>query len=97
MGCGSERTEEQGQCNWLTPPQVQERTLFADQLRSGSVEAPEASRHSSTAAVGLSAASLMRVIEAGMVTQLLHVESRIASALGQGFYTIGTRGVTCVR
>lgn len=29
------------------------------------------------------------IIKAGLCTQLLHTESRIASLLGLGFYTIG--------
>ena len=35
---------------------------------------------------------LKLVAEAGLITFLLHVESRIASSVGQGFYTIGPCG-----
>lgn len=31
-------------------------------------------------------------VQAGFATSLLHLESRVASALGQGFYTIGPAG-----
>jgi TPP-dependent pyruvate/acetoin dehydrogenase alpha subunit len=41
---------------------------------------------------GMTKNQLEQVVDAGMMTFLLHVESRIASSLGQGFYTIGPCG-----
>ena len=36
--------------------------------------------------------NFMRVVRGGMATFLMHAEARVASALGQGFYTIGPCG-----
>jgi hypothetical protein len=41
---------------------------------------------------GMTVSQLEQVVQAGLITFLLHVESRIASSLGQGFYTIGPCG-----
>jgi TPP-dependent pyruvate/acetoin dehydrogenase alpha subunit len=41
---------------------------------------------------GMTIPQLEQVVQAGLITFLLHVESRIASSLGQGFYTIGPCG-----
>lgn len=35
---------------------------------------------------------VMAVLRSGMMTSLLHAESRVAAALGHGFYTIGPSG-----
>ena len=76
--------------------EVKQREIFLKSLEeaaaaSNSLKKPNASLqrfHDS----GMTVSQLEQVVEAGMMTFLLHVESRIASSLGQGFYTIGPCG-----
>lgn len=64
---------------------------FIQSLADGSCQ-PHASSTSSFAEAGMSNEDVMTVLEAGMATFALHVESRVSSMLGQGFYTIGPCG-----
>eukprot|EP00039_Didymoeca_costata_P012091 m.172946 g.172946 ORF g.172946 m.172946 type:complete len:817 (+) comp15379_c0_seq5:135-2585(+) len=41
---------------------------------------------------GMSESQCREVVTAGLVTMVLHVEARVAAALGEGFYTIGPGG-----
>ena len=41
---------------------------------------------------GMNAEQFINVIDSGLMTQLLHMEARIASSMGKGFYTIGPCG-----
>jgi hypothetical protein len=43
---------------------------------------------------GMTRADVLAVLQAGMATSLLHMESRIVSMLGHGFYTIGPCGTS---
>jgi 2-oxoisovalerate dehydrogenase E1 component len=64
---------------------------FTQTLADGSCQ-PHASSTSSFAEAGMSNDNVMTVLEAGMATFALHIESRVSSMLGQGFYTIGPCG-----
>jgi hypothetical protein len=75
--------------------EFKQATKFLQQLQNQSCQphpSPSSSSPSSLADIGMSASELRTVITSGMLTFLLHVESRTASALGQGFYTIGPCG-----
>ena len=67
--------------------EVRQRELFRAQLAAGSC-AP----HPAASQLAVSAPELATLMDAGFATFLLHVEARIASLLGQGFYTIGPCG-----
>ena len=71
-------------------PEVVQKNLFLEQLEAGSCEAP--STPLSLSEIGMSGDELNRVITAGMATSLIHTHSRIASLVGEGFYTIGPGG-----
>lgn len=53
-------------------------------------EAGDAKRRLSES--GMNADQFMNVIDSALMTQLLHMEARIASSMGKGFYTIGPCG-----
>ena len=61
-------------------------------MRPHSVNTPSTSNNSSTTTHQLSTNELSNCLDAGLLTFALHVESRISSALGEGFYTIGPCG-----
>lgn len=71
--------------------EVHQLREFARQLETGACDAP-ASEFASLAAAGLTAETAQQVLQAGLATMVIHVESRIAALLGQGFYTIGPGG-----
>ena len=77
--------------------EVKQATAFLEQLRSGACalyppDSDAADAAARVAAAGLTGEALQLAIQAGMMTLLLHVESRVSSALGLGFYTIGPCG-----
>eukprot|EP00053_Salpingoeca_punica_P011422 m.101829 g.101829 ORF g.101829 m.101829 type:complete len:783 (-) comp15670_c0_seq2:1623-3971(-) len=74
---------------WKDLPESVQYTQFLKSLESGSCEALCKQSLSDS---GISPATFLTVLDAGMATFLLHVESRISSALGEGFYTIGPCG-----
>ena len=73
--------------------EVKQRARFGEQLRQGAAGAaspgPPASDLRQAA---LSRDDARLLLDAGLATFLLHVEARIASLLGEGFYTIGPCG-----
>jgi hypothetical protein len=69
--------------------EVRQANRFLQQLRDQACPAP---RTTDLGAAGMTPAELRRIVTAGFMTFLTHVESRTASALGQGFYTIGPCG-----
>ncbi len=76
--------------------EMKQATLFLEQLRTNACAMyppglDTGAARAQMAEVGLPAEDLKVAIRAGMMTFLLHVESRVSSALGQGFYTIGYR------
>jgi hypothetical protein len=74
--------------------EVKQREIFLKSLENAAASPPSLNNtsiqrfHNS----GMTISQLQQVVDAGMMTFLLHVESRIASSLGQGFYTIGPCG-----
>ena len=59
--------------------------IFEQQLKSSGCVVPVNNDHDLTfEAVGLAPKDIITLIKAGMATFSLHVEARIASALGQG-------------
>lgn len=74
-------------------PETQQLNTFLGQLERGhdACGAANTSRHS-LASVSMPSELAMHVLTSGYATLALHVESRAASALGQGFYTIGPCG-----
>ena len=74
-------------------PEVLQRERFKQQLDDGACQLPRAAADGrSFSDGGLSSADALEAVDAGFLTFLLHVESRISSAVGQGFYTIGPCG-----
>ena len=69
--------------------EVKQANLFLQKLKKEDCPAP---RTTDLGAAGMTHAELRRIVTAGFMTFLTHVESRTASALGQGFYTIGPCG-----
>jgi 2-oxoisovalerate dehydrogenase E1 component len=70
--------------------EVRQQGIFVQKLRDGSCELPEG--RASLDEAGMSASRMLVNIQAGFCTNLLHTQSRIASLLGEGFYTIGPCG-----
>jgi hypothetical protein len=70
----------------------QQSELFRQKLLNGSCEAPPNPKGLTFASEGLAKEDVQLCIQAGFATSLLHLESRVASAVGQGFYTIGPAG-----
>jgi TPP-dependent pyruvate/acetoin dehydrogenase alpha subunit len=70
--------------------EVKQRELFRTQLINGlKLDQTKVDKLRES---GMKDAELRTIIEAGIATFLLHVEARIASSVGQGFYTIGPCG-----
>ena len=63
---------------------------FGEDLKNGACTAPEG--FSSLSASGVTADQARMILQAAYATSLVHVESRVASSLGLGFYTIGPGG-----
>lgn len=70
--------------------EVVQRNILLDHLNQSVETNSNALKRFETS--GMSKDDLRLVVDAGMITFLLHVESRIASSVGQGFYTIGPCG-----
>eukprot|EP00040_Diaphanoeca_grandis_P034178 m.210690 g.210690 ORF g.210690 m.210690 type:complete len:804 (-) comp33088_c0_seq1:655-3066(-) len=71
-------------------PEVIELDTFVQSLRNESCEAPVTDL--TFESVRMSKDQCMHIITAGLATATLHVESRIAALIGEGFYTIGPSG-----
>jgi len=71
--------------------EIQQFQKFQTELNTGKFNITS-NNHKPLLSTGLSKQQALNIIDAGMLTFLLHVESRIASACGQGFYTIGPCG-----
>jgi|EP00945_MAST-04E_sp_MAST-4E-sp1_P002826 2-oxoisovalerate dehydrogenase E1 component len=72
--------------------EVQQKISFLEELKNGDCGKHHREQHRPLLSTGLDKPQVRRVLNAGLSTFLLHVESRIASACGQGFYTIGPCG-----
>eukprot|EP01134_Creolimax_fragrantissima_P006074 CFRG6074T1 len=72
--------------------EVQQSTNFRQQLQNGTCQLPANDAGLTFESVGMDKSNVKIAIESGFATEHLHIESRIASALGQGFYTIGPGG-----
>ena len=70
----------------------QQRLAFRAQLASGGASLPAPALPSAASLEAVGGDNFMRVVRGGMATFLMHAEARVASALGQGFYTIGPCG-----
>ncbi len=70
-------------------PEVVQRERFQRQLNEA---ACQVSAGATQGLGGMSVADAELALDAGFLTFLTHVESRISSAVGQGFYTIGPCG-----
>ena len=70
--------------------EVVEREHFEQLLRAGETALPASGL--AAADVGINPDMLNVAIDAAFATNQIHTESRIASLLGQGFYTIGPCG-----
>eukprot|EP01062_Namystynia_karyoxenos_P078300 TRINITY_DN8045_c10_g1_i1.p1 TRINITY_DN8045_c10_g1~~TRINITY_DN8045_c10_g1_i1.p1 ORF type:complete len:839 (+),score=252.98 TRINITY_DN8045_c10_g1_i1:73-2589(+) len=73
-------------------PEVQQATLFAEQLQQGDLEVPAEFAEWDLERAGMTPEQLRELVRGGMATALLHVEARTAALLGLGFYTIGPGG-----
>jgi TPP-dependent pyruvate/acetoin dehydrogenase alpha subunit len=69
--------------------EVVQRDRFQQQLNAGTCHLPAGA---GAGLGGMSLADAQLALDAGFLTFLTHVESRISSAVGQGFYTIGPCG-----
>eukprot|EP01060_Flectonema_neradi_P024694 TRINITY_DN3358_c3_g1_i1.p1 TRINITY_DN3358_c3_g1~~TRINITY_DN3358_c3_g1_i1.p1 ORF type:complete len:811 (+),score=186.16 TRINITY_DN3358_c3_g1_i1:62-2434(+) len=63
---------------------------FEKQLQEGTCSVPDDFLHLSDAQISVEDAKL--IMKAAVATSLVHVESRVASSFGLGFYTIGPGG-----
>lgn len=70
--------------------EVKQMSIFEQQLETGTCPLP-ASPHT-LHSVGMSPDDCLTLLKAGLITSALHTEARIASLLGEGFYTIGSCG-----
>lgn len=70
--------------------EVTQMKIFEQQLQTGNCSLPET--NTTLEQSGMSAEDCMDVLKAGFMTFGLHVESRVSSLLGEGFYTIGPCG-----
>lgn len=77
-------------------PEVRMLELFQTQLATESLDPSDiSSPHvgpEEAAAVGMTRDQCMAALEAGMLTFASHAEARVASSLGEAFYTIGPCG-----
>jgi hypothetical protein len=71
-------------------PEVIQFQRFIDQLDAGSCQLPAGLQ--SFEEVGMDKTACMAVLTAALATQASHVESRMASVVGEGYYTIGPGG-----
>lgn len=70
----------------------QQNEALRERLVAGTCVAPANPKGLTFKSVGLSRDNALLCVQAGMASSLLHLESRVASALGHGFYTIGPAG-----
>jgi 2-oxoisovalerate dehydrogenase E1 component len=74
-------------------PEVIEQAAFVEQLRDAATMAASVPKGRDTFdAVGMGKDECLSALRAGFMTMALHTQSRVASALGHGFYTIGPCG-----
>lgn len=73
-------------------PEVRWRETFYEQLKDGTCDVQDFGSARSIQEVGLNHTDVLLGLDASLATFLLHVESRIASLCGEGFYTIGPCG-----
>jgi len=73
-------------------PEVVQRQRFAQQLAEGSCARLGGSPDANACVSSMGRELVLEAIWAGMATLLLHAESRVASACGKAFYTIGPCG-----
>jgi len=71
--------------------EMRQAALFSEQLAAGACP-PQASPSRIPLESVASRAEVRAALQAGMATFALHAEARVASALGEGFYTIGPCG-----
>jgi len=72
--------------------EVQQQNVLIQQLKTETCPSLDKSRNLNYEEVGLSKADYLRLLDSSMTSCCLHVESRKASALQMGFYTIGPCG-----
>jgi 2-oxoisovalerate dehydrogenase E1 component len=72
--------------------EIEQKNIFHEELRGGSCGNHDRPDHLPLMSTGMSSDQVLRSLRAGMTTFLLHAESRVSSACGQGFYTIGPCG-----
>ena len=72
-------------------PEIQQLLRFKEELGTGNFQGVDTG-HKPLLSTGMSKAQVLNVLDGGLLTFLLHVESRTASACGMGFYTIGPCG-----
>jgi 2-oxoisovalerate dehydrogenase E1 component len=77
--------------NWSKLTEIVQRTKLRKELETGKLlwQKPVSSLIKKNS---LTVNQYKTVVDAGLITFLLHCEARIASSLGQGFYTIGPCG-----
>ena len=75
-----------------TFPEILQRDIFLNDLNHGEPSMRPHATSSTTAPLQMSKQDLNTCLDAGLLTFALHIESRISSALGEGFYTIGPCG-----
>ena len=75
-----------------TFPEIVQRDIFLNDLNHGEPSMRPHATSSTTAPLQMSKQDLNTCLDAGLLTFALHIESRISSALGEGFYTIGPCG-----
>lgn len=85
-------------------PEVYQRQRLRDAIRTGTCREAEIDEPKARGGIppstleeaGLTREDMMLLLRAGFATSLLHAEARVASLLGEGFYTIGPAGEECL-
>eukprot|EP00755_Sulcionema_specki_P025692 Sspe_Gene.83899::Locus_55048_Transcript_1_1_Confidence_1.000_Length_2406::g.83899::m.83899/K11381/bkdA; 2-oxoisovalerate dehydrogenase E1 component len=72
--------------------EIKQAKIFQDNLENGLCHVPKDFNMLSLESSGMSEEDVLQVLQAAFATALVHVESRVASSLGLGFYTIGPGG-----
>lgn len=72
--------------------EVKQREIFLNYLLTNPPKVISQEKIQQFQNSGMTLKELEQIVEAGLITFLLHVESRVASSVGQGFYTIGPCG-----
>jgi len=73
-------------------PEMVQARKFAQWLEQGAVDPVSEEQIAALRATGLTEEKIMKIVQAAFSTFLVHVESRAASAMQHGFYTIGPCG-----